>query len=125
MYATTSVNHIGPIYLSLPLFSIVFVTFVFYLKVPLKNIKRVIPEEYVFDVIHKYHNIMDNHSCSKTTYYQVRLHVHGIFVLPYFLQVFYISASRSDSDSEPQQASLQWLYNSINIHIFVLHKFSR
>ena len=92
VYATTSVNHIDPIYLNLPL-SIVFVTFHFYLKVSLKNIKRVI------------------------------LHVHGIFVLPYFLQVFSISASRSDS--EPQQASLLWLYNSININIFVLYKFPR
>ena len=107
MYAATSANHIGPIYLSLPL-SIVFVTFHFYLKVPLKNIKREMLEKDVFDIIHKYHNIMNNHSCSKTTYHQVRLHVHGICVLPFFLQVFSISASRSDSDSEPQQTSLLW-----------------
>ena len=72
MYVATYVNHIGSIYFSLPL-SIVFVTFHFYLKVPLKNIKRVIPEEDVFEVIHKYHNIMNNHSRSKTTYHQVKL----------------------------------------------------
>ena len=48
-----------------------FVTFQFCFKVPLKNIKKVIPEEDVFEVIHKYHNIMNNHSCSKTTYHQV------------------------------------------------------
>ena len=66
-------------------------TFHFYFKVPLKNIKRVIPEEDVFDVIHKYHNIMNNQSCSKTTYHQVnKSTLWGIFVY-LFLQVFSIS----------------------------------
>ena len=31
------------------------------LKVQLKNIKQVIPKEDMFDVIHKYHNIINNH----------------------------------------------------------------
>ena len=119
MYATTYVNHIGSIYLSLPL-SIVFVTFHFYLKVPLKNIKRVIPEEDVFDVIQKYHNIMNNHSCSKTTYQvRLRLHVHGIFVLPYFLQVFSISASRSDSDSERRNKPRCYGYITTSVCTFL------
>ena len=56
------------------LYLLLFISIFF--NVPLKNIKQVIPEEDVFDVVHKYHN-MNNHSCSKTTYHQVRL--HGIF----------------------------------------------
>ena len=48
--------------------TIAYVTFHFYFKVPLKKIKKVIPEEDLFDVNHKYRNIMNNHSCSKTTY---------------------------------------------------------
>ena len=65
--------------------SIVFVTFHVCLKVPLKNIKQVIPEEDVFDVIHKYRNIMNNHSSSKTIYHQVRLYLFTLF----FASVFY------------------------------------
>ena len=96
MYATTAVNHIGPVYLAYHC-QLYLLHFISIFKVTLKNIKWVIPEEDVFDVIHEYHN-MNNHSRSKTTYHHVRL--HGIFGLPYFLQVFSISASRSDSDSE-------------------------
>ena len=58
---------------------------------PLQNIKQIIPEEDLFDVIHKCHNIMNKHSCSKTTYHQLRL------PLP-FLPEFYVSV-RYDSDS--------------------------
>ena len=71
----------------------VFLTIHIYFKRPLKNNKEIIPED-VFDVILKCHNIMNNHSCSKTTYHQLRLPL-----LP-FLQEFSVSV-RSDSDSRP------------------------
>ena len=96
-----------------------FITFHFYLKVPLKNIKRVISEEDVFDMIdkyhHKYHNIMNNHSCSKATYHQISL--HGIFV--YLFCKFFSINVRSDSDSEHQRTSWLWLYNNIDISIYI------
>ena len=50
--------------------------------------KQIIPEEDVFDVIHKCDNIMNEHSRSKTIYHQLRL------PLP-FLQEFSVSV-RSD-----------------------------
>ena len=97
-------------------------TFHFYFKAPLKNVKRVIPEEDVFDVIHKYHNIMNNQSCSKTTYYQVnKSTLWGIFVY-LFLKVFSISF-RSDSDSAltilTTMAITISMYIYIYIHIYI------
>ena len=96
-----------------------FNTFHFYLKVPLKNIKRVIPEEDVFDMIHKYHhkyhNIINDHSSSKETYHQISL--HGIFV--YLFCKFFSINVRSDSDSEHQRTSWLWLYNNIDISIYI------
>ena len=88
--------------------SIVFVNFDFYLKVSLKNIKQVIHEEDVFDVIHKYHNIMDNPFIFKNNLPSDKATWDKYICLTFFLQVFSISV-RSDSDSDHQRASLLWL----------------
>lgn len=50
-------------------YNIVFVIFNFYFKVPIKNITIVILKEDLFESIHKYHNIINNHSCLKTIYH--------------------------------------------------------
>ena len=46
-------------------------TLINFSQLPLKNLQRVVPEEEIFDLIYRYHNIQNNHSSAKTTYYQV------------------------------------------------------
>ena len=41
-------------------------------QLPLKNLRGVVPEEEIFDLIYRYHNIQINHSNSKMTYSQVK-----------------------------------------------------
>jgi len=38
--------------------------------VPIKKLRKLASVEDTFDIIHRYHNIQNNHSCAKTTYNQ-------------------------------------------------------
>ena len=53
----------------------------------MKNLWRVVSEEEIFDLIHRYHNIQNNHSSAKATYSRVSYCLNVLVKTLYFYSV--------------------------------------
>lgn len=100
-------------------YTIVFVIFNFYFKVPIKNITIVILKEDLFELIHKYHNIINNHSRLKTIYHQVKGYIMQYICLAYFLQEFCIHKCHIWFRFSISKSLRYGYNNSININTLI------